>query len=557
MAALAETPDEHSDAQQPSARPAAATRELAVAGRRLGERYRLERVLRGFGGDAQPEPQLWVGVDELLNRRVGVDLIATGHPLAERVARAARDAAAVADARFVQVLDAVQDEELLYIITEWVPGAEQLQERLAAGPLSPVRANAMVRDLAEAMVRAHESEVAHGALNPATVLITATNQVKLRGLLIEATLGGADPRPADAEARYAADVRALGQVWYAALTGRWPGAAGEYGLEAAPTDGGVPYTPAQIRAAVSKQVDSAVCRTLGLGEEPAIGSVKELADVIRSLPKVREDAAEPTAVIPPRSRSGRQSANPADAAPGGWDAHTSEVIGNRSLWQRRGVLAVAGCAVVALATLAAFQFSGNGSGDQAAGSVSGATPRPSFGGTLKIPAGSVGELLPISSATVWDNDPSAASINAAASAFSSTSSSGWQSTTQYKGVSFSGSYAGGSGMGLIFDLNGVHAIDQVKFRVGAAGASVEVLTGGSSASGSPRWNASKPPDGYTIQATPTNVAAGSDITVDFNQVSTQYVMILFTTLPYQGAIASNGTPAGYRDNLIDVRVYGA
>jgi serine/threonine protein kinase len=555
VAALAETPDDHSDVNEPSAPPAAATRELAAAGLRLGERYRLERLLRGFGGDARPEPQLWVGVDELLNRKVGVDLIATDHPLAEKVARAARDAAAVADARFVQVLDAVQEEQLLYIITEWVPGAEQLQERLAAGPLSPVRACAMVRELAEAMVRAHEAEVAHGAINPATVLITATNQVKLRGLLIEATLGGADPQPADAEARYTADVRALGQVWYAALTGRWPGAEGEYGLDAAPADDGVPYTPAQIRAVVSKQVDVAVCRALGIGEEPAIGSVKELADVIRALPKVREDVAEPTALIPPRSRSGRAT-DVQDAVGGGWDTQATEVVGrSRSLMQRRGVLAAAGCAVVALATLAAFQLSGSGSGDQTAGSVSGGTPTPSFGG--KISVGTVGSQLSIASSTVWDSDPSAASIRAAAAAFDPDSTSGWQSTTQFKGASFSGSYSGGSGIGLIFDLSGVHNIDQAKFQVGTAGASVEVLTGSSSASGSPDWTATSVPQGYTVQAKKTDVAAGQDITVTFNQVSTQYVMILFTTLPYQPAISSNGTPAGYRDSLIDVRVYGA
>ena len=224
-------------------------------------------MVRGFGGVFEPEPQLWVGVDELLNRRVGVDLIATEHPLVEQVARAARDAAAVPDARFVQVLDAVQDEDLLYIVTEWVPGAEQLQERLADGPLSPARATDMVRDLAEAMVRAHEAEVTHGAMNPATVMITKAGEVKLRGLLVEATLSGADPESAEPEKRYAADVLALGQIWYAALTARWPGSEAEYGLDAAPTDSAALYTPAQIRAAVPKQVDATVCRALGLGEQ--------------------------------------------------------------------------------------------------------------------------------------------------------------------------------------------------------------------------------------------------------------------------------------------------
>jgi serine/threonine protein kinase len=563
VAALAETPDEHSEDRNAPVQAVAAPARgpLASAGLRLGDRYRLERLLRGFGG-SEPEPQLWVGVDELLNRKVGVDLIATGHPLAEQVARAARDAAAVADARFVQVLDAVQDEDLLYIITEWVPGAEQLQERLAVGPLSPARATAMVRDLAEAMVRAHEAEVAHGALNPATVLITATHQVKLRGLLVEATLVGDAPEELAPQERYAADVLALGQVWYAALTARWPGPTDEYGLTAAPSDGAQPYTPAQIRAAVPKQVDAAVCRALGLGTEERIGSVKELADVIRSLPRLRDDVAEATAVMPPRSRSARPtSPNLNDAVPGpnggSWSPRTTTVDGRTPAWRRRGVLAAAGCAVVALGTLAAFQFIGNSpNGQTTSGNVAGSTPRPSFGGTVSIPAGSIGSPLQISDATVWDDDPSAASKAAAPAAYDPTSTTGWQTTTQWKSVSFTGSYTNGSGIGLIFDLGSQHAVDQVKFQVGTAGANVEVLTGGSGASGSPAWSSTSGPAGYTAQATKANVGTG-ETTVDFTQVSTQYVMILFTTLPYQEAVSATQTPAGYRDSLIDVQVYGA
>jgi serine/threonine protein kinase len=561
VAALADTPDEHSEEQAPSAPVAAeAARELASVGRRLGDRYRLERLLRGFGGDAEPEPQLWVGVDELLNRKVGVDLIATGHRLAEPVARAARDAAAVADARFVQVLDAVQDEELLYIITEWVPGAEQLQERLAAGPLSPSRATAMVRELAEAMVRAHESEVPHGAINPATVLITAAGQVKLRGLLVEATLGGAEPEAAEPEQRYAADVLALGRVWYAALTARWPGAEGEYGLEAAPADDAVPYTPAQIRAAVPKQVDAAVCRALGLGDEDRIGSVKELADVLRALPRLREENIDPTTVLPPRTRSARPvPAGVADAPGGAWEPHTTTVAAPRPFWQRRGLLAVAGCAVVALATVAAFQLSGNNDNGQTEGSVSGSTPHPSSGGTVSLPAGSIGGPLTISAATVWDQKASGASIQAAKSAFDPTSTGGWQTTTQFKGPSFSGSYSGGSGIGLIFDLGSAHTVDEVKFQVATSGATVEVLTGSASASNDPAWGSitGPGPAGYTVQATQQNVSAGGDITMQFSPVSTQYVMVMFTALPYQGQDSSTNTPAGYRDNLIDVRAYGA
>lgn len=560
MAALAETPDEN-----PADANVSAGRSWSP-GRRLGGRYRLERLVRGFGGSHAPEPQLWVGVDELLNRKVGVDLIAADHPLLEEVARAARDAAAVADARFVQVLDAVRDEDLLYIVTEWVPGAAQLGERLTEGPMTPAKANSMIREAAEAMVRAHEADVAHGALNPATVLITTTGQVKLRGLLVEATLSGTSPQTRAPETRYAEDVLALGRIWYAALTAYWPQDQGESSLYPAPRDetDGRPYSPAQVRAAVPKQVDTAVRRALGFGDEtaPAITTVKELVEVIRSLPRLHDEPAEPTSVLP-RSRARAAAPTTVLAAPAraGEPQDTVPVRAPRSagsggpFWRRRGVLAVAGCAALALATLAAFQFSGGGDGTASA-QTSGTGGTPSVG-TVTIPPGSVGSQLSIDSASVWDESPSQSSINAAKSAFDPSSTSGWKTTTQFQNASFNGSYAGGSGIGLIFDLSGKHELDEVKFQVPFSGGTVEVLTAGADASASPPWSKTSGPAGYTVQGTESQVSAGSDITVKFTPVTTEYVMILFTTLPYQAAEASTNTPAGYRDGLIDVRVYGA
>jgi len=533
-------------------------RELAVVGRKLGGRYRLERLVRSFGGGFQPEPQLWVGVDELLNRRVGVDLIATEHPLIEQVARAARDAAAVADARFVQVLDAVQEEDLLYIVTEWVPGAEQLQERLAEGPLSPARATQMVRELAEAMVRAHEAEVAHGAMNPATVMITAAGEVKLRGLLVEATLSGAEPESAEPEDRYAADVLALGQIWYASLTARWPGTEAGYGLEAAPADGAALYTPAQIRAAVPKPVDATVCRALGLGDEDSFSTIKELADAIRSLPRMREEVLEPTTALPPRSRSGRPAGTatppgepqrPQDAAT--WSPAAEPA--RKPVWRRRGVLAIAACAVVALGTLAAFQFSGNdkNNGQSTEGSVTNPTLRPSSGGTVNIPVGTKGQTLTIAKDTVWDSDPSSGSLESAANAFNN-SSSGWTMTTQQD--SNWATLAGG-GIGLVFDLGSAHTVDEAKFQIADAGATVEILT--APAGASTTWTSSGlAADGFTLQKTLSNVSAGSTVTASFTPVSAEYIAIIFTQLQQQGAITSTGTPAGYRDTLLDVSVLG-
>ena len=61
--AASEEQAEPEAAAEPESEDTEPEKDFAVAGRRLGGRYRLERRVRGFGGGFEPEPQLWVGVD--------------------------------------------------------------------------------------------------------------------------------------------------------------------------------------------------------------------------------------------------------------------------------------------------------------------------------------------------------------------------------------------------------------------------------------------------------------------------------------------------------------
>jgi hypothetical protein len=271
---------------------------------------------------------------------------------------------------------------------------------------------------------------------------------------------------------------------------------------------------------------------------------------------MREEVAEPALLAPPRSRS----AKPAGAAgangggpqrPGGTWSPAAAAPAHKPVWRRRGVLAVAACAVVALGTLAAFQFSGNDDNpDTEGGSISNASPHPTSGGTLTIPAGTAGKALAISKDVIWDEDPSSGSQASAANAYNA-SGSGWTMTTQQD----ANWAVKGGGIGLVFDLGSAHTIDEAKFQVANAGATVEVLT--APAGSSTAWNQGGPTaNGFTVQKTVSNVGAGSTVSVSFNAVSAEYVAIIFTVLQQQGAISSTGTPPGYRDTLLDVSVLG-
>ena len=206
----------------------------------LGDRYRLDEQLAQRG-----TTQTWRAFDEVLDRPVLVHLLAADDPSAPEVVGLARRAAAATDARVLRVLDVVPAEPGVrgaYLIYEYAAG-QTLARILSSGPLTGAEAAWVVREIADTLVGLHAQGLYHGHLNPATVLITSTGNVKITGLLVNVAFDGLTVSDDDE----AADVRALGDLLYAALTGCWPGAGETFGLPAAPTRGGVPRTPAHTR----------------------------------------------------------------------------------------------------------------------------------------------------------------------------------------------------------------------------------------------------------------------------------------------------------------------
>lgn len=508
-------------------------------GATLAGRYRLQRELRRFATAAGPGPQAWVGFDELLNREVGIDLIASGHPGAQALEAAARNAATVPDVRFVQVLDVADEDGLVYVVTEWVSDASALTHRLARGPLSVALATRIARELAVAMSEAHACDLRHGALDPDKVLLTSTNQVKILGLCLETAMSGAEASATPAE-----DVRAVAAIWYAALTGRWPGEQDAFGLPAAPRSHGKPFTPAQIRAAVPKAVDQLVEQALDAvdGEVPVIDSAKTLTSSIAALPRLR-DESEVTDVLPRPSIPRRAPVYPV-AAPTAVQRLDSSGGGGFGRVPR-GLLAVILGVVVVVGAVAAFQLGGGHSGAGAGGATGGAGS-PQARSASSVPA-AVQELA-ISNASIWDSDKGNDDAERLQQSYNG-SSEGWVTTTYKDGPDIT-SFR--KGTGVIFDLGSVHKVGKVTFIVGVPGATAEVWTGDASLTSVPSVQNSAPPQ-FTKQATKAGVGGG-EVDVTFSTtVNTRYVMVWFTALPHQDAGQYN--IAGYRDNLADVKIF--
>ncbi|MER6975895.1 protein kinase family protein [Streptomyces carpinensis] len=262
------------------------------SGHKLARRYRLEECVTRLDGFSS-----WRAVDEKLRRAVGVHVLPADHTRARSVLAAARSSALLGDPRFVQVLDAVEENDLVYVVHEWLPDATELTTLLSAGPLEPHDAYQLVSQVASAMAAAHREGLAHLRLNPNAVLRTSTGQWRIRGLAVNAALRGIS---SDTPQR--TDTEAIGALLYAALTQRWPYENDAYGLTGLPKDLGL-IAPDQVRAGIHRGLSELAMRALANDgatasrHESPCTTPEELVKAIGEMPRVRPP--EPAFTAPP------------------------------------------------------------------------------------------------------------------------------------------------------------------------------------------------------------------------------------------------------------------
>ncbi|MFF4246028.1 serine/threonine protein kinase [Streptomyces sp. NPDC001822] len=284
------------------------------SGHKLAGRYRLEECVTRLDGFSS-----WRAVDEKLRRAVGVHLLPADHPRARSVLAAARSSALLGDPRFVQVLDAVEEDDLVYVVHEWLPDATELTALLAAGPLEAHDAYQLVNQISQAMAAAHREGLSHLRLTPGAVLRSSTGQYRIRGLAVNAALRGIT-----AEKPLRTDTEAIGALLYAALTRRWPYESDAYGLTGLPKDLGL-IPPDQVRAGVHRGLSEIAMRALANDgatasrQEQPCTTPDELAKAVAAMPRILPP--ESTFTAPPEYQRttyqqgtyGRPSARPASA----------------------------------------------------------------------------------------------------------------------------------------------------------------------------------------------------------------------------------------------------
>ncbi len=248
----------------------------------LDGRYELERKI-GEGGMAR----IYAGLDRRLNRRVAIK-IPHAHFLhepdfLERFRHEAQAAAMLAHPNIVDIYDVGHDDDIHYIVMEYVDGTDLKTIINREGPLPIQRAVNLAEQIARGLYAAHRAGMVHRDIKPQNVIVTPDGQARvtdfgvakshLSTALTETGISFGTVEylsPEQAQGRPAtpqSDVYALGIVLYEMLTGRLPFSGDGAVAIAMKHVSEAPTPPRRLNPAIPAGLEALVLRALA--KDPA------------------------------------------------------------------------------------------------------------------------------------------------------------------------------------------------------------------------------------------------------------------------------------------------
>ncbi len=325
----------------------------------LAGRYQLEEPI-ATGGVAI----VWRAHDVTLNRSVAVKLLhphlANDETTVERFRREASAAAQISHPNAVAIYDTGQEDDLVYLVMEYVDGPSLRDVIQESDGLDPVITAALGEQVALALGEAHERGFVHRDVKPANILLSDDGVAKVTDFGIAKALGKGDAltRPGtvigtaaylapeqleghEVDAR--ADVYALGVLLYECLTGE-PAFQGDTptATAAARLSRNLP-PPRTVRPDVPKALDRIIVTATQRDPKDRFRDGAAFAGALA--PLVRARPAELTAKLVEEARAGSISRDHAETTVGSVDDDT----------RSRVIAAFVGGLVLALIALFATQ----------------------------------------------------------------------------------------------------------------------------------------------------------------------------------------------------------
>lgn len=208
-----------------------------LVGKHISGRYKILQLIGGGGMS-----NVYLAHDIILNRDVAIKILrydfANEEELHRRFQREALSATSLTHPNIVSVYDVGEDEDMLYIVMEYIKGKTLKQYIQEFSPLSAARSIHIMKQLTSAMANAHENGIIHRDIKPQNILMDEEGNVKITDFGIATSLGATSYTqtnsvigtvhylsPEQARGGLAtmkSDIYALGIVLYELLTGELP-----------------------------------------------------------------------------------------------------------------------------------------------------------------------------------------------------------------------------------------------------------------------------------------------------------------------------------------------
>ena len=249
------------------------------------------------------------GEDPILNRVVAIKVLPRDKSTPEAIANFAREVQALGSLnhpKLVRAVDAGNDGNVNFLVTEYVPGCDLRKLVRRNGPLSMEAAANIISQVAEGLHHAHQQGIVHRDVKPGNVLVTPEGDAKLSDLGLAGPMysstAAQDPRYGKivGTADYlspdhilspwnpvpAWDIYSLGCTLYYAVTGKVPFPGGTTSDKARAHCSLKPLDPRQLNHQLSNVFVDVVADMMA--KDPAQRVASPLAVIDRLAPWAKE-----------------------------------------------------------------------------------------------------------------------------------------------------------------------------------------------------------------------------------------------------------------------------